>query len=94
MLNPALPEPPPSLRKGGRAKAFEGETVKVALFLPPELAGALKAFATRQRRTPSLVIAAWIQEAEVREALEKGRLDFEKGDVVSHEEALRRLAKW
>jgi predicted transcriptional regulator len=82
------------VRKGGRPKAFEGETVKIALFLPPDLAGTLKAFAARRRLTPSLVVADWIQVAEVREALDRGRQDFERGDVVSHEEALRRLAKW
>ena len=97
---PAGKSSPPSpglqvpVRKGGRAKAFEGETVKVALFLPPELAGMLKAFAARHRLTPSLAVADWIQEAEVREALDRGRQDFEKGDVVGHEGALRRLSKW
>ena len=83
-----------SNRKGGRPKAFDGETTKVALFLPPDLAGTLKALAARQRLTPSLVVAAWIQEAEVREAIARGKKAFEDGDVVSHEDALRRLAKW
>jgi len=87
-------EPALTLRRGGRPKAFEGETVKVALFLPPAMAGTLKAFAARHRLTPSLVVADWIQEAEVREALERGRQDFEQGKVVGHEEALRRLARW
>ena len=81
-------------RKGGRAKAFQGETVKVALFLPPDLAGNLKALAARHRVTPSLVVADWIQAAEVREALARGRVAFENEDVVSHEEALQRLSKW
>ena len=83
-----------TVRRGGRPKAFEGETVKVALFLPPAMAGTLKAFAARHRTTPSLVVADWIQEAEVREALERGRQDFEQGKVVGHEEALLRLARW
>jgi predicted transcriptional regulator len=66
----------------------------VALFLPPDLAGSLKAFAARHRQTPSLVVADWIQIAEVREALAKGRQAFDKGDVVSQEEAVQRLSKW
>ena len=88
----AKPELP--RRKGGRQKAFQGETVKVALFLPPDLAGDLKAFAARHRQTPSLVVADWIQNAEVREAIARGREAFEAGDVVSHDEAIQRLSKW
>ena len=88
-----VPEPAPA-RKGGRPRAFAGDTVKVALFLPPEMAGALKALAARQQSTPSLVVADWIQQAEVRGAIAQGRQAFETGDVVSHEEALRRLSKW
>jgi len=75
-------------------KAFEGETVKVALFLPPDLAGTLKAFAAKHRQTPSNVVAEWIQGAEVREAIAQGREAFETGDVVTHEEALQRLSQW
>jgi predicted transcriptional regulator len=87
-------ETPVSPRKGGRPKAFDEETVKVALFLPPDLVGTLKALAARRRLTPSLVVAEWIEKAEVREAIARGRQAFEKGEVVSHAEALRRLAKW
>lgn len=83
-----------STRKGGRPKAFDEETVKVALFLPPDLAGTLKSLAARHRLTPSLVVAEWIQKAEVREAIARGQKAFEKGHVVSHEEALQRLSKW
>jgi predicted transcriptional regulator len=90
----ATTEHPTSQRRGGRAKAFEGETVKMALFLPPDLAGTLKAFAAKHHQTPSLVVAEWIQVAEVREAITKGRQAFEKGDVVSHEEAVQKLSKW
>ena len=90
----AKPESPAPRRQGGRQKAFQEETVKVALFLPPDLAGSLKAFAARHRQTPSLVVADWIQIAEVREAIARGRQAFEKGDVVSHEEAIQRLSKW
>ena len=101
MVNP-IPQKPvkkvdaaiPAIRRGGRAKAFSEDTVKVALFLPPELAGSLKAFAARHRQTPSLVVADWIQKAEIQEAIAKGRAAFEQGDVVSHEEALERLSKW
>lgn len=85
---------PALVRKGGRPKAFEGETIKVALFLPPELAGNLKAFAAHQRQTPSQLVAEWIQEAEVRDELARGRKDFETGNVLSHDEALRRFSKW
>lgn len=81
-------------RQGGRPKAFQGETVKVALFLPPDLAGELKALAARHRQTPSLMIADWIKRAEVREAISRGRQAFEDGDVVSHDDALQRLSKW
>ena len=88
-VKPELPR-----RQGGRQKAFQGETVKVALFLPPDLAGDLKAFAARHRQTPSLVVADWIQNAEVREAIARGREAFDAGDVVSHEEAIQRLSKW
>ena len=68
--------------------------MKVALFLPPELAGTLKAFAAKHHRTPSNVVAEWIQGAELREALAHGREAFETGDVVTHEEALLRLSTW
>ncbi len=88
------PETPHPVRKGGRVKAFQEETVKVALFLPPELAGTLKSLATRGRQTPSQVVARWIHEAEIRDAVARGRQAFDQGDVVSHEEAMKRLAKW
>jgi len=96
MSRPIVSKTQPStpLRRGGRPKAFEGETVKIALFLPPELAGTLKAFAAKHRQTPSNVVAEWIQGAEVREAIAQGREAFETGDVVTHEEALQRLSKW
>lgn len=58
----AKPQPPTPQRRGGRPKAFEGETVKVALFLPPDLAGTLKAFAAKHRQTPSNIVADWIQD--------------------------------
>ncbi len=85
---------PSVTRKGGRPKAFTEDTVKVALFLPPDLIGTLKALAARRRLTPSLVVAEWIEKAEIREAIARGLQDFEKGDVVGHEEALERLSKW
>jgi len=85
---------PVPVRKGGRPKAFEEDTVKVALFLPPGLAGTLKALAARRRLTPSLVVAEWIRAADLRDALERGRQAFEQGDVATHEEALQRLARW
>lgn len=85
---------PLTVRKGGRPKAFEEDTVKVALFLPPGLAATLKALAARRRLTPSLVVAEWIQVADLRDAVERGRQAFEQGDVATHEEALHRLARW
>ena len=91
---PEVPASPAPARRGGRSKAFQEETVKVALFLPPDLAGSLKALATSSRRTPSQVVAGWIHDAEIREAVTRGRQAFEQGDVVSHEEATRRLARW
>lgn len=81
-------------RRGGRPRAFDGETVKVALFLPPDLAGDLKAYAARQRQTPSALVADWIHKAELSEAIARGRQDFVDGNVISHEEVLKRLAKW
>lgn len=90
----AKPQPSAPQHRGGRPKAFEGETVKVALFLPPDLAATLKAFAAKNRQTPSNVVADWIQGAEVREAIAQGREAFETGDVLTHEEALKRLSKW
>lgn len=90
--DPSIASEPP--RRGGRPKAFEGETVKVALFLPPDLAGNLKAFAAKHRQTPSLLVAEWIQKAELQEAIARGREAFEKGDIVSQEEAERRLSRY
>ncbi|MDP2877573.1 MAG: hypothetical protein Q8O00_15400 [Holophaga sp.] len=90
----ATTEPLEPSRRGGRPRAFEGETVKVALFLPPDLAGTLKAFAAKHHQTPSNLVAEWIQGAELQEAIAQGRQAFEMGDVVSHEEARQRLAKW
>ena len=90
--------PPPDqdrpVRRGGRPKAFEEETVKVALFLPLELAGGLKAMAARHRQTPSLLVADWLRQAEILDAIARGRKDFETGDVVSHEDAQERLSRW
>ena len=90
----AAPQARVEPRRGGRVKAFEGETVKVALFLPPDLAGDLKAFAAKRHQTPSLLVAEWIRVAEVREAIAKGRQSFEAEDVVSHEDAIQRLSRW
>jgi len=73
MPHPAKADPESPRRQGGRLKAFPGETVKAALFLPPDLAGDLKAFVARHRQTPSRVVADWIKRAEVREALARGR---------------------
>jgi len=87
-------EAEPIQRQGGRRRSFPGETVKVALFLPPDLAGELKAIAARRHQTPSLLVAEWLRVAEIRDAIAKGREDFERGDVVDHEEAIKRLAKW
>ncbi len=79
----------PAPRRGGRPKAFEGETVKVALFLPPELAGTLKALAAKHHQTPSNLVAEWIRSAEVREAMAQGR----EGDAVTPEAALPRSTR-
>ena len=50
-------------RKGGRKAAFEGEeTVKVALFLPLDLAAELKSRAARQSMTPSALVATWLKQ--------------------------------
>lgn len=81
-------------RRGGRPRAFEGETVKVALFLPPDLAGDLKAYAARQRQTPSALVADWIHKAELFEAIARVRQDFVDGNVISHEEILKKLSKF
>ncbi len=88
------PKAPVTARKGGRPKAFDEETVKVALFLPPDLAATLKALAAQHRQTPSRIVAKWIQEAEVREAIARGRQAIAEGNVVSHDEALQRLSKY
>jgi hypothetical protein len=50
-----------SARRGGRKRAFE-ETVKVSLFLPPEVAGELKAMAAQRRLTPSQLVAEWTEK--------------------------------
>lgn len=63
---PVAVSPPLPSRRGGRPKSFEEATVKVALFLPSELAGTLKAFAAMHGQTPSQVVARWIEGAEVR----------------------------
>lgn len=71
---PAAPAPPSAplpdsktqseistARRGGRKRAFE-ETVKVSLFLPPEVAGELKALAAQRRLTPSQLVAEWTEK--------------------------------
>ncbi|WLT33353.1 hypothetical protein [Geothrix sp. PMB-07] len=50
-----------TVRRGGRKRAFE-ETVKVSLFLPPDVAGDLKALAAQRRLTPSQLVAEWTQK--------------------------------
>lgn len=47
-------------RSGGRKAAFEGTTVKVALFLPPGLAAELRSRSARFSMTPSQVVAHWV----------------------------------
>lgn len=94
MSKPTANEAEPVPRRGGRRRSFAGETVKVALFLPPDLASELRAFAARHRQTPSLLVAEWLRIAEIRDAISRGREDFERGEVVDHEEAVRRLSKW
>lgn len=47
-------------RRGGRKAAFAGETVKVALFLPPDVAALLKVRAAESRMTPSALVAKWL----------------------------------
>lgn len=61
-----LPDSPPqadgsTVRRGGRKRAFE-ETVKVSLFLPPDVAGDLKAMAAQRRLTPSQLVAEWTEK--------------------------------
>lgn len=72
-ISKSNPEATPPIRKGGRTKAFQEETIKVALFLPLDLAGTLKAIAARRRLTPSLVVAEWIQKAETQETTARGQ---------------------
>jgi len=71
-----LPKPPaplPSPRKGGRRRSFEEATVKLALFLPPDLAATLKAFAALTGQTPSQAVARWLEGPEVRSIIPKIR---------------------
>lgn len=91
---PPTSDPVRSASRGGRPRAFEEDTVKVALFLPPDLAWNLKALAARHRVTPSLMVAEWLRQAEIREEIAQGRRDFDNGDTVTHEEAVERLSKW
>ena len=65
-------------RRGGRPRAFEGETVKVALFLPPDLAGTLKAFAAKHH-----LIIVW-DAAQAHGATYKGQDIGGFGDFVCY----------
>lgn len=59
-LEEAIAEAKARTRKGGRKPAFEGDLIKVALFLPPDVAAELKAAAAKRHFTPSQLVALWV----------------------------------
>lgn len=48
---------------GGRPKTFEGETERVPIILPAELALKLRLEAVRRKQSPSQIVAALLEKA-------------------------------
>ena len=81
--------------KGGRPKLFKDEpTSRLNLFLPQETVKRIRLMAVERGVSPSQLVDAWTRRMEVIEGVTQGMEDFEQGEVVSHEEALKRLSKW
>ncbi len=78
----------------GRPKSFEGPTTKVSVLVPDDTARLMRVMAAEKGVSVAQLVDSWAQQARVLEAVERGRLAVEQGDVVSHEEAGRRLRRW
>ena len=78
----------------GRPRSFEGPTTKVSVVVPPETARTLRVMAAEQGVSVAQLVDEWTRKAHLLEAVERGRRALAEGDVVSHEEAGRRLKKW
>jgi predicted transcriptional regulator len=78
----------------GRPKTFEGITTKVSMVVPAETARALRVMAAEQGVSIAQLVDEWTRKAQLMASVERGRQAIAEGDVVSHEEAGRRLKKW
>lgn len=82
-------------QKGGRPKLFKDEpTSRLNLFLPQETVKRIRLLAVEKGISPSQLVDAWTRRMEAIEAIQEGMEDFDKGAVVGHEDALKRLSKW
>lgn len=88
------PSPSGKDPRGGRPKIFEVPTSRLNLFLPQETVKRIRMMAVQQGVSPSQLVDVWARRMEVIEGVTRGMEDFEKGEVVSHEEALKRLSRW
>lgn len=88
-------KPVPGKARGGRPRAFDTEnTDRLSLRLPTATVKTIKHLAVEAEVTPAQLIHAWAQRADFLEAIQQGLDDFKTGKAVSHERALKRLAKW
>jgi len=78
----------------GRPRSFEGPTTKVSVVVPTDTARALRVMAAELGVTVAHLVDEWTRKARLLEAVERGRTAIAEGDVVSHEDAGRRLKKW
>lgn len=78
----------------GRPRTFEGPTTKVSMVVPIETARVLRVMAAEQGVSIAQLVDEWARKARLLEAIERGRRALAEGDVVTHEEAGRRLKKW
>ena len=78
----------------GRPRTFEGATTKVSVVVPMETARALRVMAAEQGVSVAQLVDEWTRKARLLDAVERGRRAIADGDVVSHEEAGKRLKKW
>jgi predicted transcriptional regulator len=80
--------------RGGRPRIFEGETVRLNLFIPEETSKRIRHLAIEQGISPSQLVDEWARKAELLSAIARGDQAFQEGRFIDQEEAERRLSRW
>lgn len=79
---------------GGRPRLYEGPTTRLNLLLPEDTVKLIRHMAIEEGTSPSQVVEHWARRAELDRAVARGLMDFTTGQVVDHEDVMRRLSKW